>query len=172
MEDNKDKKNDNKIIITIIVAALIIAAGLIVGLNYDKLFGNNLNVSKERIKQQIDENAGEFFEKEDENAPNVTMPGWSQITIDANTTDITRGIDFYNPDANKGYYYLKFQLKIKDEVLYESDLVESGKHIQKIKISRPLKAGVYDAVVFIQPYKMDMKTPTNNGEVKIKLIVK
>ena len=169
MENNK--KSNSSLVFVIIIASLIISIGLIIGLNYSKIFGNNDVVSKEKIKQQIDEDAGEFFEKKEDDEPNIIMPGWKQITIDANTTDIT-GVDFYNPDANKGYYYLKFQLKINDEILYESNLVEAGKHIQKIKISRPLNSGIYDAIVFIQPYKMDMETPTNNGEVKIKLIVR
>lgn len=171
MENDKDKKKDKSLLFIILISSLIISIGLVIGLNYNKIFGNSNSVSKEKIKQQIDENADEFFEKKDSNEPNIIMPGWKQIIIDADTTDIS-GIDFYNPESNKGYYYLKFQLKIKDEVLYESNLVEPGKHIQKIKISRPLKAGVYDAVVFIQPYKLDMETPTNSGEVKVKLIVK
>ena len=66
---------------------------------------------------------------------------------------------------------MKFQLKIGDEVLYESDLVSPGKHIQKIKLTRPLDVGTYDAVVFIQPYRWDKKTPTNNGVVNVKLSV-
>ena len=162
---------NNKKFLLVIISSIIIAAGLIVGLNYDKIFTDSKKVSKEAIKQQIDEDASEFFEKKEESAPNIVMPGWRQITIESNTTDIS-GVDFYNPESNKGYYYLKFQLKINNEVLYESNLVEAGKHIQKIKISRPLESGIYDATVFIQPYKMDMKTPTNNGEVKLKLIVK
>ncbi len=171
MESSKEKRNNNRLVLIVIICSLIISVGLIVGLNYNTIFGKNDTVSKEKIKQQIDEDASEFFEKQEEDAPNIILPGWKQITIDANTTDIT-GVDFYNPDANKGYYYLKFQLKIGDEILYESNLVEAGKHIQKIKISRPLNVGVYDAIVFIQPYKMDMETPTNNGLVKIKLVVK
>ena len=167
----ENSKNNKSLFFVIIISSIIIAGGLIVGLNYNQLFVNNKKETKEAIKQQIDKDASEFFEKKEESLPNITMPGWKQITIEANTTDIS-GVNFYNPDANKGYYYLKFQLKIKDEVLYESNLVESGKHIQNIKISRPLEPGTYDATVFIQPYKMDMKTPTNNGEVKLKLIVK
>ncbi len=166
----KNNKN-NSLFFAIIIGAVIIAVGLIITVNYNEIFVNNKPVSKETIKQQIDENASEFFEKKEEDAPNITLPGWRQITIAANTTDIS-GVDFYNPDSNKGYYYLKFQLKIQNEILYESNLVEPGKHIQNIKLHRALDPGEYDATVFIQPYKMDMKTPTNNGEVKLKLIVK
>ena len=166
-----NSKNNKGLFLIIIVASIIVAIGLNIVINYKQIFVNDKSVSKEAIKQQIDKDASEFFEKNEEELPNIVMPGWKQITIEANTKDIS-GVNFYNPDANKGYYYLKFQLKIDNEILYESGLVESGKHIQNIKISRPLDPGIYDATVFIQPYKMDMKTPTNNGEVKLKLIVK
>ncbi len=71
-------------------------------------------------------------------------------------------------------YYLKFALYLSenDELLYQSDLVSPGKYIQKMKMSRALKAGTYDAYVKIQPYKSDKKTETNQGVVRITLTVK
>lgn len=58
------------------------------------------------------------------------------------------------------------------EVLYKSGLVEAGNHIQKITLSRGLAEGTYDAIIFVQPYRMDGITPTNNAETKTQLIVK
>ena len=88
-------------------------------------------------------------------------------------------VDFYNPVENEGYYYLTFELRILDdsdegyEVIYSSQLVPSGKHIQQITLSRALEAGEYEAVVHVQPYKMDeAQTPTNNADMKTTLIVK
>lgn len=162
------KKKSNKIVaILVIIANIVIVLGIALGINYKP----SKEEIKKKIKQQVDKDAGEFFAQKEESLPNVILPGWTSITIAANTTDITSGIDFYNPEKNEGYYYLTFELKLGDEALYKSDLVPPGKHIQKITLSRSLKAGEYDASVVMQPYRWDKSTPTNNGVVNIKLIV-
>lgn len=75
-------------------------------------------------------------------------------------------------------YYMTFALYLdnsstgeEDTLLYQSNLVSPGKYIQTFDISESLEAGTYDAYVFIQPYFSDMATPTNNGNVKVQLIV-
>ena len=128
---------------------------------------------------QVDPNAGEYVEPEKEETPSrgVAIPGWGSITIPANTKTVQ--VKFDNPDANKDAYYLTFELRLANssekgyEVLYKSQLVPPGQCIQNIELSRALVAGEYDAVVHVQPYKMDeAKTPTNNADMKTKLIVK
>ena len=58
-------------------------------------------------------------------------------------------------------------------MLYSSGLVEPGKHIQQITLSRGLEKGVYEAVVHVQPYRMsEARTLTNNADIKTVLIVK
>lgn len=127
----------------------------------------------------VDPNASEYMAPVVENTPSqgVAIPGWGSITIPANSTVVT--VDFNNPKENSGLYYLTFELRLLDnskegyEVLYKSGLVEPGLHIQKINLSRSLSAGEYNAVVHVQPYRMDeAKTPTNNADMKTKLIVK
>lgn len=68
-------------------------------------------------------------------------------------------------------YYMTFGLYLADgdELLYQSGLVAPGNYIQKMEISRKLKAGEYDAYVVCQPYRSDKKTKTNRGVVKITL---
>ena len=120
----------------------------------------------------IDQNAGEYVE------PTVTpvvqgvaIPGRTSLTIPANTQTVT--VDFYNPEANEGLYYLTYKLSLANgEVLYESNAIPPGKHIQSITLSRPLSAGEYDAVIHVQPYRISDETPTNNANMKTKLIVK
>lgn len=70
-------------------------------------------------------------------------------------------------------YYMTFALYLSDgdELLYQSGLVSHGNYIQKMELTRALKAGSYDAYVVIQPYKSDMKTETNSGVVNIVLNV-
>lgn len=78
--------------------------------------------------------------------------------------------------SNHNFYYMTFALYLgdpsddkEDELLYQSNLVEPNKYIQRMELSRPLSSGSYDAFVVCQPYKSDAATPTNNGVVKLVL---
>lgn len=127
---------------------------------------------------QLDENAGEYVEptKAQQVSQGVSIPGWGSITIPAASKEIE--VDFFNPEENEDLYYLTFELRLPDnseqgyEVLYTSGLVKPGLHIQKVNLSRELKAGTYNAVIHVQPYRMDEnKTATNNADLKTELIV-
>ena len=140
--------------------------------------GGDVNINIGGPTLELDPNAGEYVEPE-KPAPSkgVAIPGWGSITIPANKTDVS--VDFYNPEANKDLYYLTFELRLPNdseqgyEVLYKSGLVEPTLHIQKITLNRPLEAGTYDAIIHVQPYKMDgHQTPTNNADMKTTIIVK
>ena len=123
----------------------------------------------------IDSGAGDYVaptQKPTQSEPNVAIPGWGSISIPANQQTVS--VDFYNPERNEGLYYLTFKLTLSDtgEVLYESNAVPPGKHIQTITLSRALPAGSYAAVIHVQPYRMSDETPTNNVDVKTTLNVK
>ena len=126
----------------------------------------------------IDPNAGDYVAPElKEGEQGVAIPGWGSMTIPANT-QVLDMVDFHNPERNAGLYYLTFKLGLINsngeisEVLWESQAVPPGKHIQKITMSRGLPAGTYDAVVHVQPYRMSDETPTNSANMKTKLIVR
>lgn len=126
----------------------------------------------------FDPNQGDYVEPEVKPAEDgVAIPGFGKLTIPPNVTDVT--VDFYNPDANADRFYLTFEIRIPDdseqgyESVYKSGLVEAGKHIQKITLSRGFKAGEYDAYLFVQPYRANENlTPVNNANLKFKLVVK
>ena len=127
----------------------------------------------------IDPNAenAPSYPKDNTAEQGVAISGWEAIIIPANKQQAT--VDFYNPKENADLYYLSFELRLYNdgeqdyEVLYESKLVEPGKHIDRITLSRGLERGVYEAVVHVQPYRMnEEKTLTNNADIRIKLIVK
>lgn len=126
---------------------------------------------------EIDPNAGEYVEPESEKANDgIAVPGWNMLSIPKNEKEVA--VDFYNPEANEGRYQMTFELRLPDnseqgyEVLYKSGLVNPGLHIQNITLSRELDEGVYDAMIHVQPYKMDdQKTPTNNADMQTQLIV-
>lgn len=86
----------------------------------------------------------------------------------------TRTITF---ECEQDYYYMTFALYLtntdggEDTLLYQSGLVEPGKYIQEMEMTKALDAGVYDAYVLIQPYRSDGTTQTNYGQVNITLTV-
>jgi hypothetical protein len=175
----------NGLLLHVVVPVASVAV-LTVGVVTGVMVANHMNAGQTQqteavggVGLTVDPNAsGYVAESTDpvEAAPGVTIPGWGSITIPPDTTDIT--VDFYNPESNEGYYYLTFELWLPDdsaeghEVLYSSGLVEPGLHIQHITLSHSLSEGTYNAVVHVQPYKMDEdKTPTNNADMETELIV-
>ena len=120
----------------------------------------------------IDSGAGDYVDTPKIPAEqSVVIPSWGSINIPANTQTVS--VHLYNPEENEGLYYLTFRLLLEDtgEVLYESNAVPPGKHIQQISLNRGLSAGTYAAVIHVQPYRMSDETPTNNANMRTTLIV-
>lgn len=122
----------------------------------------------------IDPNAGEYVKPV---VPGVTIPGFGEMTIPANTKEL-KGINLHNPSKNEGWYYLTFKLSLLDkngevsETLYESQLLPPGLYIQDITLSRGLAPGTYEAVMHVQPYRIADNTPTNNANMRVTIIAK
>lgn len=182
----KNKQNNILIVIIIVLVAIIC---FLLGSNMNSnnrdesvpVEVESSNVSTGGMGLTIDKNAGEYVapvvEESEVPSKGVAIPGWGSLTIPVNTNDVI--VDFMNPEANADLYYLTFELRLVDdseqgyEVLYKSGLVEPGLHIQNITLSRGLEAGEYEAIIHVQPYRMnEEKTPTNNADMKTKLIVK
>lgn len=170
-DSEKPKKNRTAIIIIILLIIIVILLALLMTKEQGQSSGG--------VSLNVDKDAGKFVPTitESSTTKNVAIPGWGSITIPANKTNVT--VDFYNPEENDGLYYLTFELRLLNnseqgyEVLYTSGLVEPGLHIQNIELSRGIEIGTYDAVIHVQPYRMDEeKTPTNNADMNTKLIVK
>lgn len=176
------KKSGKKKWIVLLLVLLLAAAGVFVisgGLTliFPGLAPDSQVSSPQGGGLVIDPNAGDYVAPAPVVAEQgVAIPGWGSMTIPANTRELTM-VDFYNPDDNAGLYYLTFKLCLLDangdvsEVLWESQAVPPGKHIQKITLSRGLPAGMYDAVIQVQPYRMSDESPTNNANMKTTLKV-
>ena len=171
--NNKNKKWLLPLLILLLLALLGVGIWIGVSLNNQH---DNPNPNQGGV--QLDPNQGGYVDPNQGNntpAQGVAIPGWGKITVPVNETEVT--VDFFNPEQNKDLYYLTFELRLPDgnggyEVLYKSGLIEAGNHIQKITLSRGLAEGTYDAIIFVQPYRMDGITPTNNAETRTQLIVK
>ena len=176
MNNTQNQKRKRTIIIVAIILLLLalLGVGIWIGVSLNNQ-PDNPNPNPGGV--QLDPNQGEYVDPNQGGTASqgVAIPGWGKITIPVNETEVT--VDFYNPEQNKDLYYLTFELRLPDgnggyEVLYKSGLIEAGNHIQNITLSRGLAEGTYDAIIFVQPYRMDGVTPTNNAETKTQLIVK
>lgn len=75
---------------------------------------------------------------------------------------------------NEGWYYLTFQLVMKDtqEVVFTTGLIPPGMYCNKVTLSRELEPGSYAGIMHVQPYTIsDNPAPTNNADFDIKIIV-
>lgn len=171
----------NSVLLTLILLMLCVLTIIILipekcNCMYASLVQNHGNSVIGGVDLSIDPNEENNSKLQDSNdEQGVAISGIAAITFNKGEKKIP--VDFYNPEKNADMYYQTFELKIfvngKYETLYTSGLVEPGKHIEHITLSRELEAGVYQAVVHVQPYYMDeAMTPTNNADIKTKVIVK
>ncbi|MDE6426333.1 MAG: hypothetical protein K2K89_09405 [Ruminococcus sp.] len=179
-ESTKKKFWQKKWFKPLAIAIPIITAGVIIALPLIKkdVVPEDIIIDDGGEKLKADPNAGKYVEpdKQEEENDGVSVPGWSSLDFPANTSEVA--VDFFNPEENEGRYSLTFELRLPDEseqgyeVLYTSGLVDAGLHIQQINLSRGLDAGVYDAIIHVQPYRTDEnQTATNNADLKTKLVV-
>lgn len=184
MDEKREKKKSRVkwLVLLLLLLLLLVGIAIIIILLQRKCNGNT-TVPTENPEDGVgliidpDAENSQSPENSDNEKYDVAISGWGSMTIPANQKEIA--VDFYNPEENAELFYLTFELRLyndseKDyEILYTSGLVEPGKHINRITLSRGLEKGIYEAVVHVQPYRMnETKTRTNNADMKIKLIVK
>lgn len=167
MNNNENKnKSDRKLPIIIFLIAAVILLGITVGyLSIRKLsdYPGGIGFTIDSVNK----------DKNDVNEQNVTIPGITAMHIKSGEDRLVTGL--YNPVENSGLYYLTFELSAiidgKSELLYSSGLVEPGNGIYEIKLNKTFEKGTYNAVVHIQPYRMDKeRTPTNNADIIVVII--
>ena len=175
-EQSSDRKL--KIIIAVLAVLLLLMGGTMIfwgGVPFFSAFApNDGGSASQGAGLVVDPNAGEYVEPKQ--APGVSIPGFGLLTIRSNTPYI-KNIDLYNPPENDGWYYLTFKLSLVNEdgvvseTLYESQLVPPGLYLQDITLSHGLAPGEYDAVMHVQPYRIDDLSPTNNANLRMTIIV-
>ena len=183
-KEEEDSEIKWSIQLLLLIILLLIIITFVLFFRRGKLDGNNTEANVPAgnlsggVGLVIDPNAenNPSYDNNNDAEQGVTIAGRKSMTIPANKKDVS--VDFYNPIENAELYYLTFELRLYNddgqdyEVLYTSGLVDPGKYINRITLSRELEKGVYDAVIHVQPYRMnDEKTLTNNADLKISLIV-
>lgn len=100
----------------------------------------------------------------------IRLPGYKSITVAANKKDVS--VNLYNPKENKCYFVIRLVLIDTSETLYESKLIEPGKGLYSITLSKALKAGTYKAQLQYEPYDMNTLTRLNGAVMNLDLIAK
>ncbi|MBE5809301.1 MAG: hypothetical protein E7318_00020 [Clostridiales bacterium] len=162
--------------IQILLSAVLVCTVLAVAAIF--LFGTNaggriLGTAKPtpNPKLIIDPNAGPS-PTPSPTAPGIAIPGWAGLSLPAGVTEAE--VPLYNPDANQDWYYLTFELQLKEtgEVIFSTGLIPPGLYCNKVTLSRPLEIGTYECTMVVQPYFIrEVPTPTNNAVFDIKVSV-
>ena len=107
--------------------------------------------------------------KESDPPEGIRIPGYPSITIPADTKDVT--VNLMNPEGNPCYFTFTLVLKDTDETIYQSKMVEPGKAITQITLSKELSAGEYPAILKISTAAMDDGRAMNGANVETVLKV-
>ena len=158
------------------VCLVLIAGGVVLALNMDKL-KEVAAVPDESVaaggnpQPELEEGAVDWEGVQPQDTggvvPGIAIPGYKSITIDANKTAVK--VNFQNPEGNPCYFEISLLLADGTE-LYKSKMVEPGKGLYDISLSKALDVGEYDAVVKYDTFSLEGLAPMNGAEVKIKLI--
>lgn len=156
-----------QMIIGICLVVMLIIGGVFVGLNWNN--GNN-----DETQLEIDQSAKDWTEplpeEEGGASQGIAIPGYPSVIASANTKDMS--IVLLNPEGNPCYFTFELIIKDTSESLYQSKLVPPGKAINKITLSRELKAGSYPLIIRITTISLQDQTPMNSADVETVLTVK
>lgn len=168
------KKGSAKTIIMICALVLVLAGGIAVGANFNKMFGKQ--TAPETAAQssaapgiELDENAQAW----DGQIPTVAVtsphpesievPGYGKITIAKDTTAVQ--MPLHNPEGNPCYFKFTIVLDDTGETIFESKYVAPGDAVKDVTLTRPLTAGEYNATIQISTVGLDQTTPMNGANM-------
>lgn len=141
-----------------------------------ELTADGTSEKQQPASADVDPNAGEWdgtvpqAPKGDPNADSIAIPGYPQIYLPANQTEVD--VAFSNPEGNPCYFTFELVLKDTEEVLYTSKQVPPGEAITHITLNRALDAGEYSAVLKISTFHIVTQSGMNGANVETTLEVK
>lgn len=152
----------------ILAVAILIGAGIEIGINWNTWFG------KEPIAVGIDNNTQDYKGQKDtytgkKKTNSIDIPGFDVMNLKANTKK--QSVNLFNPAQNTCYF--KMTLVYNGKTLWQSGLVEPGKAIYELNLNEPLPAGKYTkAILKYQCFAKDKNlTPLNGSNVKFTMNV-
>ena len=147
-------KKKTKIIIGILIAAVIAAAGITwyVMNQKNQKTGNS---SAEVVAWDVD-----IEEEEPSEEKGILIPGYTSMVMKANTKEHNDCI-------------FVIVLKLEDGTkLFESQELKPGEGLENITLDQELEAGEYQAVIEYKCYSLEDKSPLNGESAEFKLYVK
>ena len=95
------------------------------------------------------------------------IPGYATLYFPAGSKRVN--LTLPNDPSNECYF--EYTLEIDGETLYTSGLIEPGKAVKELELSRALESGEYTLTIHIQPYSLSEKAPQVSANVNADLIV-
>lgn len=170
--ENQGKKDitlkRSHLITAVLVAVVLVAGGITLGLNWNNWFGGNTD-----LKAEIDPGAKDYDGSKPKDiggtSKGIAVPGYPSIEFPANTKDVQ--VVLLNPKDNPCYFTFELILKDTGESLYKSKQVPPGKAVTDITLAHALKPGKYEAVIQIATSSLEDQSPMNGANVETTLIV-
>lgn len=154
-------KNRKSIIIIIVAIIAVVVAGI--------LFLRQSRDADSAWSPELDPNAVALVTDTEEAPTGIRIPGYPKITIPADTTDVTMNLK--NPEGNPCYFTFALVLTDNEEAIYTSKMVEPGKAITEVTLSRALETGEYPAEIRITTSSLKDGSAMNGANVETVLVV-
>ena len=160
-----------------VIVLLLVAGGVIVGLNWQNWFGQSASVTGP-AQPDLDENAVDWLGEQPDGAPKtedgqagIAIPGYKSIVLAAG--DTRQSVNLYNPEVNDCYFVMSLLLPDGTQI-WRSKMIAPGKGLYEITLDQAVLAGTYEnSTLKYECYKMDDDlTPLNGSEVRLTLEVR
>lgn len=153
----------------IMLSVLLVSGGMIVGINWNRWFGN------ESVPVDIDDSADDYTGNKEtytgkKNTDTIDIPGFDVMNLKADTKE--QSVNLYNPGQNTCYFKMSIYMNDGTKI-WESKYVEPNKAIYKITLDKALAAGTYEnCILKYECFTMDDSlTPLNGSEIKFTMKV-
>ncbi len=101
----------------------------------------------------------------------ITLPGYPALTFFANSKKVA--LELPNPSGNPCYFRYTLTIVETGEEIYQSELLEPGKMLKTITLTRALPAGTYTLRIEIDTFSLtDSTIPMNGGVQEVQLVVR
>lgn len=174
MTGEGQERQERKIRAVIVLAAgLLIAGGVILGLNWNSWFG----ASKTAKQPDLDENAVEWEGVQTQEQPmtpdgqpGIALPGYRSIQLRADTLE--QYVNLHNPQGNNCYFVMSLVLPDGTQI-WKSRMIPPGSGLYQITLDETIPAGTYeDSTLVYECYRQDDElTELNGSEVRLTLEV-
>lgn len=150
-----EKKNYKKYRNFLIAALLIL--GILLILNYC-----TSDQTKDKVGSFLGLDSAQTSKPESassKDSSEIAIPGFEKLVFQADT--LTQTVAFENPEENTVYFLIS--LSIENEIVYQSQLIEPGKGVYSIDLTKTFPAGEYDGIITYATRSLADSNISKNG---------